>query len=81
MRTPQLMLFGDDKSVGTDLSPTARYDKLAESMGGHGERVTEPDQIQPAIRRALDSGKPAVIDVLLDPRGLAAEANTRELTV
>ncbi len=81
MRIPQLMLFGADKSVGTDLSPTTRYDKLAESMGGHGERVTEPDQIKPAILRALDSGKPAVVDVVLDPRGLADGANTRELAV
>ena len=67
--------------MGTDLSPTTRYDKLAESMGGYGERVTEPDQIQPAIRRALDSGKPAVVDVVLDPRGLADEANSREMAV
>ncbi len=81
MRTPQRVLFGEDKSVGTDLSPTTRYDKLAESMGGYGERVTEPDQIQPAIRRALDSGKPAVVDVVLDPRGLADEANSREMAV
>jgi len=81
MRIPQLMLFGEDKSVGTDLSPATRYDKLAESMGGYGERVTEPDQIKPAILRALGSGKPAVVDVVLDPRGLVAEANTRELAV
>jgi acetolactate synthase-1/2/3 large subunit len=81
MRTPQLMLFGEDRSVGTDLSPAARYDLLAESLGGHGERVTEPDRIRPAILRALDSGRPAVVDVMLDPRGLADEANTRELAI
>ena len=81
MRTPQLMLFGDEKSVGTDLSVVTRYDRMAEAMGGHGERVTEPDQIKPAIRRALDSGKPAVVDVVLDPRGLADEASTRELAI
>jgi acetolactate synthase-1/2/3 large subunit len=81
MRTPQLMLFGEDHSVGTDLSLATRYDKMAEAMGGHGERVTEPDQIQPAIRRALDSGRPAVVDVVLDPKGLADEASTRELAI
>jgi acetolactate synthase-1/2/3 large subunit len=81
MRAPQIMLFGDDKSVGTDLSVVTRYDKMAEAMGGHGERVTEPRQIRPAIQRALDSGKPAVVDVVLDPRGLADEANTRELAI
>jgi acetolactate synthase-1/2/3 large subunit len=81
MRTPQLMLFGEDHSVGTDLSLATRYDKMAEAMGGHGERVTEPDQIQPAIRRALDAGRPAVVDVVLDPKGLADEASTRELAI
>jgi acetolactate synthase-1/2/3 large subunit len=81
MRTPQMMLFGEDHRVGTDLSPATRYDKIAEAMGGHGERVTEPDQIQPAIRRALDSGRPAVVDVVLDPKGLADEASTRELAI
>jgi acetolactate synthase-1/2/3 large subunit len=81
MRTPQIMLFGDDHSVGTDLSLAARYDKLAEAMGGYGERVEEPDEIKPAIQRALDSGKPAVVDVVLDPKGLADEASTRELAI
>ena len=67
--------------VGTDLSLATRYDKMAEAMGGHGERVTEPGEIQPAIRRALDSGRPAVVDVVLDPKGLADEASTRELAI
>jgi acetolactate synthase-1/2/3 large subunit len=81
MRVPQLVFFGHDQSVGTDLSVTARYDKMAEAMGGHGERVTEPGEIKPAIQRAMDSGKPAVVDVVLDPRGLVDEASTRELAI
>lgn len=51
--------------IGVDFYDT-RYDKMAESMGCYGERVEEPEQIRPALQRALDSGLPAVLDVLVD---------------
>jgi acetolactate synthase-1/2/3 large subunit len=35
-------------------------------MGGHGEFVTKPEDIRPAIQRALDSGKPACVNVIMD---------------
>ncbi len=50
-----------------DLGP-ARYDKIVEGMGGHGEYVEDPDEIGPAIRRALDSGLPACVNVITDPK-------------
>jgi len=43
-----------------------RYDQLAQALGCHGERVTKPAQIRPALKRAVDSGLPAVIDVIVD---------------
>jgi acetolactate synthase-1/2/3 large subunit len=43
-----------------------RFDRLAEAMGGFGVRVTEPDQIRPALERARDSGKPALVDVVIN---------------
>ncbi len=49
------------------LSEDVRYDKYAESLGAYGELVTEPEEIQPALRRAFDSGLPAVLDVRTDP--------------
>jgi acetolactate synthase-1/2/3 large subunit len=55
----------NQRYIGVDLSD-ARYDRLAESMGCYGERVTEPDQIRPALQRAVDSGLPAVLDVIVD---------------
>ncbi len=42
------------------------FAKFAEAYGGWGERVTDPDQIRPAFRRALASGKPAIVDVIVD---------------
>ena len=39
---------------------------MATSMGVHGERITDPAEIKPAVERALASGKPAVLDIVID---------------
>jgi thiamine pyrophosphate-dependent acetolactate synthase large subunit-like protein len=39
---------------------------LARVMGAHGERVEEPGALLPALKRALASGLPAVVDVVID---------------
>ncbi len=46
----------------------ARYDKIAEMVDGHAEHVEQPDQIRPALDRALASGKVAVVHVRVDPK-------------
>src|SRR5262249_59473804 len=48
---------------GTDLS-VASYEKVAEAFGGYGERVSDAAGVGPAIQRALDSGRPAVVNVI-----------------
>ena len=45
---------------------------LARVFGAHGERVEEPAGVLPAIKRALESGRPAVVDVVIDQDTLAA---------
>ncbi|MGI9616329.1 MAG: thiamine pyrophosphate-binding protein [Acidimicrobiales bacterium] len=62
MMRPQAMLYGRDRLVATELNYT-RYDKIVEAMGGHGEHVTEPDQIRAALERAFASGLPALVNV------------------
>jgi len=62
MMRPQGMLYGEDRLVATELAYT-RYDKVVEALGGHGEHVTEPGQIRPALERALASGRPALVNV------------------
>ena len=64
MMRPQAMLYGADRLVATELAPT-RYDKIVEAMEGHGENVTEPAQIRPALERAFASGKPALVNVMM----------------
>jgi thiamine pyrophosphate-dependent acetolactate synthase large subunit-like protein len=45
---------------------------LARVFGAFGERVKEPSEVLPAIKRALASGLPAVVDVVIDQDKLAA---------
>ena len=44
---------------------------LARAFGAHGERVEDPAALVPALQRALESGKPAVVDVVIDRKTLA----------
>ncbi|MCH8988181.1 MAG: thiamine pyrophosphate-binding protein [Chloroflexi bacterium] len=39
---------------------------MAGNMGVHGERITDPAEIAPAVHRAVASGKPAVLDIVID---------------
>jgi len=54
------------ETVNADLGEI-EFDKLAESMGAHGERVSSPNELKPALRRARESGRCAVIHVDVDP--------------
>ena len=59
--------YGPDRTPATKLGDNARYDKVVEGLGGHGEFVEHPEQIRAAIERAFNSGKPACVNVLMDP--------------
>ena len=54
------------KVPGRDLLMT-RYDEVARAYGCHGEYVEQPQLIRPAIERALASGLPSVVNVVVDP--------------
>ena len=62
MMRPQEMLYGEDRLVAVELNRT-RYDLVVEALGGHGELVVAPGVIAPAITRAFESGKPALVNV------------------
>ena len=62
---PMEMMFG--WSVAAELNPNARYDRVVEALGGHGEYVTAPAEVGPAIDRAFASGVPALVNVACDP--------------
>ena len=62
----QELVYGKDRIIGAELGLT-RYDKMVEAIGGYGELVRKPEDVAPAINRALASGKPALINVETDP--------------
>jgi len=43
-----------------------RFDELARSMGAHGEHVTRPDELRPALQRCLEADGPSVVHVDVD---------------
>lgn len=64
MMRPQGAVYGWDRLQGTLLDYT-RYDRVVEALGGHGEFVERPEEIRPALDRALASGKPALVNVII----------------
>jgi acetolactate synthase-1/2/3 large subunit len=54
-------------SVAAELRPGTRYDEVAAALGCHGELVSTPDELRPALERAFAAGGPALVNVLTDP--------------
>jgi oxalyl-CoA decarboxylase len=59
-------------SGGSDVATTvfvkgARYDKMMEAFGGVGVHATTPDELKRAVNDAMDSGKPTLINAVIDP--------------
>jgi acetolactate synthase-1/2/3 large subunit len=71
IRDLQRFAFGDDsayatmfESAGEPLTP--HIADAARAFGAHATRVSAPDAVGPALRAALDSGRPAVVEVMID---------------
>ncbi|MEJ2431691.1 MAG: oxalyl-CoA decarboxylase, partial [Pseudolabrys sp.] len=75
-----VVIFNNDGIYrGTDANPAgadpattvfvkgARYDKIIEAFGGVGVNVTTPDELKRAVDAAMDSGKPTLINAVIDP--------------
>lgn len=62
---PMRIWFGYD--VAADLRQETRYDQIIEALGGYGERVEDPNELGPALKRAFDAGVPALLNVITDP--------------
>jgi acetolactate synthase I/II/III large subunit len=60
--------LGPDQSrtINADLNEIA-WDQVAEAMGAHGERVSNPSELEPALRRCLGAARCAVVHVDVDP--------------
>ena len=61
----QIQNYGKERTIGCELL-LSRYDKMIEGLGGYGEFVQHPDDLTPAVERALGSGLPACINVAIE---------------
>jgi acetolactate synthase-1/2/3 large subunit len=61
----QLRAYGSERAKGCELLPT-RYGAVAQALGAHGEDVERPGELQGALRRAVASGKPACVNVMIE---------------
>ena len=75
-----VVIFNNDGIYrGTDVNPNgtdpattvfvkgSRYDKMIEAFGGVGVNATTPDELKRAVNVAMDSGKPTLINAMIDP--------------
>ena len=77
---------------GTDVNPTggpdvattvfvtdARYDKMMEAFGGVGVNATNPDELKRAVDEAMNSGKPTLVNAVIDPAAGSESGNIGSL--
>jgi len=64
---------GDDVNEASDqpactvFNPNTRYDQMMVALGGEGYRVTTPEELAEALDASIKSGKPTLIDAIIDP--------------
>ena len=88
-----VVVFNNDGIYrGTDVNPTgsadaattvfvkgARYDKMMDAFGGTGVNVTTPDELKRAVDAAMDSGRPTLINAVIDPAAGSESGNIGSL--
>lgn len=60
-------LFFQKRRSATNLGKVPDFVKLAEAYGAWGDRAAKPSEVAPKLREALRCGKPAVLDIPIDP--------------
>jgi oxalyl-CoA decarboxylase len=88
-----VVVFNNDGIYrGTDVNPSggpdaattvfvkgSRYDKMMEAFGGVGVHATTPDELSRAVNEAMDSGKPTLINAVIDPTAGSESGNIGSL--
>ena len=67
-----------ERVIGTELE-NPNFARYAEAFGAHGERVTRPDDFPAAFERAVRSGRPAVLEIVVDPELISTRATVSSL--
>jgi oxalyl-CoA decarboxylase len=69
---------GEDPAI-TSFVKGARYDRMIEGFGGVGVNATTPDELKRAVDAAMDSGKPTLINAVIDPAAGSESGNIGNL--
>jgi acetolactate synthase-1/2/3 large subunit len=62
----QMRTYGRDRAIGCEMNPGVRYDVAASALGGYGELVTRAADVGAALHRAVQSGRPACLNVMIE---------------
>jgi acetolactate synthase I/II/III large subunit len=62
----QVLAWGAGNTLATELG-VVHYERAAQGLGAHGEFVDQASGIAPALERALQSGRPACVNIMTDP--------------
>jgi oxalyl-CoA decarboxylase len=72
-------LGGGADAATTAFVKGARYDRMIEGFGGIGVNATTPDELKRAVDTAMDSGKPTLINAVIDPAAGSESGNIGNL--
>ena len=73
LHVPMVTIVNHNSIVGNwrvQFAPTS-FSKIYESFGGYGILVERPEEIGKALKKAFDSGKPAVLDIITEPSAMS----------
>ena len=63
----QMKHYGENRTIGCELLPS-RYDKIVQSLGGFGTSVDKLEDLEAALKDAIDSKLPACVNVSIEGR-------------
>jgi acetolactate synthase-1/2/3 large subunit len=73
IRDLQAAMYGEERALGAEFLDgengepvTPDLAALARAFGCHGERISAPEEVRPALERAFASGRPAVVEVMVE---------------
>jgi oxalyl-CoA decarboxylase len=78
-RGTDVNLSGGADAATTGFVKGARYDRMIEGFGGVGVNATTPDELKRAVDAAMDSGKPTLINAVIDPAAGSESGNIGNL--
>lgn len=67
------------KRIAGTMLTNPNFAELARLFGGYGEQIDRHEDFAPAFERALASGKPAIIEVAIDPEQISVSATIEDL--